>query len=36
MVGILGHSDDHFIVRGPFPDREVARAPISTLVHHLD
>ena len=24
MVGILVHGDNHFIVRGPLPDREVA------------
>ena len=28
MVGILGHGDNHFIVRGPLPDRDVARALI--------
>jgi hypothetical protein len=28
MVGILVHGDDHFIVRGPLPDRDVARALI--------
>ena len=26
MVGILVHGDNHFIVRGPLPDREVALA----------
>ncbi len=26
MVGILVHGDNHFIVRGPPPDREAARA----------
>jgi hypothetical protein len=26
MVGILAHGDNHFIVRGPLPDREVALA----------
>jgi hypothetical protein len=26
MVGILVHGDNHFIVRGPSPDREVALA----------
>jgi hypothetical protein len=26
MVGILVHGDNHFIVRGPLPDREVAIA----------
>jgi hypothetical protein len=30
MVGILVHGDNHFIVRGPLPDREVAIA----LVRH--
>jgi hypothetical protein len=25
MVGILVHGDNHFIVRGPKPDRETAR-----------
>jgi len=30
MVGILVHSDNHFIARGPLPDREVALA----LVRH--
>ena len=30
MVGILVHGDNHFVVRGPFPDRETALA----LVHH--
>ncbi|MGH9630047.1 MAG: hypothetical protein ACRD7E_17155 [Bryobacteraceae bacterium] len=30
MVGILVHGDNHFIVRGPLPDREVALA----LVRH--
>ena len=30
MVGILVHGDNHFIVRGPLPDRDVARA----LVRH--
>jgi len=30
MVGILAHGDNHFIVRGPLPDREVALA----LVRH--
>ena len=29
-VGILVHGDNHFIVRGPLPDREVALA----LVRH--
>jgi hypothetical protein len=24
MVGILAHGDNHFIVRGPLPDRETA------------
>ena len=26
MAGILVHGDNHFIVRGPLPDREVALA----------
>jgi len=26
MVGILVHGDNHFIVRGPMPDAETARA----------
>jgi hypothetical protein len=30
MVGVLVHGDNHFIVRGPLPDREVAVA----LVRH--
>ncbi len=30
MVGILVHGDNHFIVRGPLPDRKVALA----LVRH--
>jgi hypothetical protein len=30
MVGILVHGDNHFIVRGPLPDREIALA----LVRH--
>lgn len=30
MVGILVHGDNHFIVRGPQPDRATARA----LVRH--
>jgi hypothetical protein len=30
MVGILVHGDNHFIVRGPMPDREAALA----LVRH--
>jgi hypothetical protein len=30
MVGILAHGDNHFIVRGPLPDRETAFA----LVRH--
>ena len=30
MVGILVHGDNHFIVRGQLPDRDVARA----LVRH--
>jgi hypothetical protein len=28
MVGILVHGDNHFIVRGRLPDRNVARALI--------
>ena len=28
MVGILVHGDNHFIVNGPLPDREVALALI--------
>ncbi len=28
MVGILVHGDNHFIVRGRLPDRDVARALI--------
>jgi hypothetical protein len=28
MVGLLVHGDNHFIVRGPLPDREVALALI--------
>jgi hypothetical protein len=30
MVGILVHGDNHFVVRGPLPDRETALA----LVRH--
>jgi hypothetical protein len=30
MVGILVHGDNHFIVRGPLPDRSIAHA----LVRH--
>ncbi|HEY1756812.1 MAG TPA: hypothetical protein VGG72_15680 [Bryobacteraceae bacterium] len=30
MIGILAHGDNHFIVRGPKPDREIALA----LVRH--
>ena len=26
MIGILVYGDNHFIVRGPFPDAETARA----------
>jgi len=26
MLGILVHGDNHFIVRGPLPDRDTARA----------
>ena len=36
MVGILVHGDNHFIVRGRLPDRDVARALVSTLDHHSD
>jgi hypothetical protein len=28
MVGVLVHGDNHFIVRGRLPDRDVARALI--------
>jgi hypothetical protein len=28
VVGILVHGDNHFIVRGPLPDRDLARALI--------
>jgi hypothetical protein len=28
MVGILVHGDNHFIVRGPLPDRDVALAVV--------
>ena len=28
MIGILVHVDNHFIVRGPSPDRDAARALI--------
>jgi hypothetical protein len=28
MLGILVHGDNHFIVRGPFPDRDAACALI--------
>ena len=28
MVGILVHGDNHFVVRGPLPDRDAARALI--------
>jgi hypothetical protein len=28
MLGILVHGDNHFIVRGPLPDRDTARALI--------
>jgi hypothetical protein len=30
MIGLLVHGDNHFVVRGPFPDRAAARA----LVRH--
>jgi hypothetical protein len=45
MVGLLVHGDNHFIVRGPLPDREVALALIrhwsliqigATTPHPLD
>jgi hypothetical protein len=26
MIGILVHGDNHFVVRGPFPDRAAAMA----------
>jgi hypothetical protein len=28
MVGILVHGDNHFVVHGPLPDRDAARAVI--------
>jgi hypothetical protein len=28
MLGILVHGDNHFVVRGPLPDRDTARALI--------
>jgi hypothetical protein len=28
MVGILVHGDNHFVVHGPLPDRDAARALI--------
>jgi len=28
MVGILVHGDNHFVVLGPLPDRDAARALI--------
>ena len=28
MVGIIVHGDNHFVVRGPLPDRNTARALI--------
>jgi hypothetical protein len=28
MIGVLVHGDNHFIVRGPLPDRDTARALI--------
>jgi hypothetical protein len=28
MLGILVHGDNHFVVRGPLPDRDAARALI--------
>ena len=35
MVGILVHGDNHFITRGPTPDRETALALVRhwTLIH---
>ena len=35
MVGILVHGDNHFIVRGPLPDRATALALVRhwTLIH---
>ena len=35
MVGILVHGDNHFIARGPRPDRETALALVRhwTLIH---
>ncbi len=35
MVGILVHGDNHFIARGPAPDRETALALVRhwTLIH---
>jgi len=36
MVGILVHGDNHFIVRGRLPDRDVATSTDSTLVPHSD
>jgi hypothetical protein len=45
MVGILVHGDNHFIVRGPLPDREFALALVrywsfieigATAPHALD
>lgn len=30
MIGVLVHGDNHFIVSGPLPDRDIALA----LVHH--
>jgi hypothetical protein len=32
MVGILVHGDNHFIVRGPLPDREAALARHWSLI----
>ena len=44
MVGILVHGDNHLILRGPLPEREVARelvrrwslVQIGTATPHLD
>ncbi len=35
MVGILVHGDNHFIVRGPLPDRETALALVRqwSIIH---
>lgn len=34
MLGILVHGDNHFIARGPQPDRATARALNQALVPH--